>query len=172
MGICCRSYLQHPLFRGGKIESVAHGCLLLRRRGINLPSSRAPKNAKRAGNPSSLVKGQNCEEDGRGVSGLNMETLRHALAEMEMQVGTLQSNIAFLKRCVEEGRKRDLGLGQIEGQCIESGENGLLSKGKGLAVVRLQGIQRPTMQALLKTTKGLPCRPSRATGLGSDSPAM
>lgn len=83
----------------------------------------APKPTGRSGITFSLVLEQFCEDDGRRVSGLHLETLMHAFVEMETQVGTLQTNIGFIKRCVKEGMQRDFGdgLGLKGKQVVSSG---------------------------------------------------
>lgn len=77
---------------------------------------RASKQAERVGLPwtgssSTLVNVQSCEEGGRSSSGLNEESLLHALVEMERQVGQLADNISWMKRCVKGKAEVGLGLG-------------------------------------------------------------
>ncbi|KAG6637056.1 hypothetical protein CIPAW_11G154000 [Carya illinoinensis] len=100
-----------------------------------------------AGDLSLMGKDQFCAEDGRGMSRQKMETLLQAVAEMEKQVSSLQSNLALLKRCVEEGGRCDAFLGHLEGPCSGLAHQELVHKGKGLVEDGPKGKKWPEQQA-------------------------
>ncbi|XP_041008893.1 uncharacterized protein LOC121253063 [Juglans microcarpa x Juglans regia] len=97
-----------------------------------------------------LVGTQGCEEVGRRFVGFQKETIMRVLFDMQMQLGELQGNIIWLKRCVEDqgwdlipGSSDGLVIGQVKGRepkgqqkgkatCgPEAGLSAGLAKGKG-----------------------------------------
>lgn len=66
----------------------------------------------------------------RGVVCLQKESILRAMSKLKKQLGDLQFNLNWLKRCVEEGRGVGVGLGPEMG----------LSKIKGMQLLRKLGL--------------------------------